>query len=192
MADINPEDTEQPVPGDGEPEAAAEPEAVAEPEATEPEAVELSELDQALLKVAQLEEDLARRNADLYNLRQEYNGYVKRSKADGITQREAGIAKVLDTLLTVLDDAALAREHGDLVGSAGTIVEKLEATLGTNFQLQRYGAVGEEFDPQLHEALMHSTSADVEKEEIAQLIQPGYKYGDRVLRPARVAVVSPE
>ncbi|MDO5025332.1 MAG: nucleotide exchange factor GrpE [Trueperella sp.] len=191
MADIDPEDTAQPVPGDGEPEAAAEPDAV-EPDAVEPEAVELSELDKALLQVAQLEEDLARRNADLYNLRQEYNGYVKRSKADGIAQRDAGIAKVLDTLLTVLDDAALAREHGDLVGPAGTIVEKLESTLGTNFRLHRFGAAGEEFDPQLHDALMHSTSAEVEKEQIAQLIQPGYMYGDRVLRPARVAVVSPE
>lgn len=153
---------------------------------------EISEADQALLKVAELEEQLARRNADLYNLRQEYNGFVKRSKQDNMTAREGGIIKVLEALMGVLDDAALARQHNDLTGPAGTIVEKLEATLKTNFNLERFGAEGDEFDPNVHEALMSSTSADVETEQVAQLIQPGYKVGDRVIRPARVGVVAPE
>lgn len=155
-------------------------------------APELTELDQALLKVAELEEDLARRNADVYNLQQEYNGYVKRSKAEGRVQYDNGITKVLDTLLSVLDDAALARQHGDLDGPAGTIVDKLEQTLETNFQLVRYGEPGDEFDPELHDALMNQTSADVDSQQIAQLIQPGYRQGSKVIRPARVGVVSPE
>ena len=153
---------------------------------------ELTELDQALLKVAELEENLARRTADVYNLQQEYNGYVKRSKAEGRVQYENGITKVLETLLSVLDDAALAREHGDLDGPAGTIVDKLEQTLDTNFGLVRYGAEGDEFDPELHDALMNQTSPDVDTQQIAQLIQPGYRQGDKVIRPARVGVVSPE
>lgn len=153
---------------------------------------ELTELDQALLKVAELEENLARRNADVYNLQHEYNGFVKRSKAEGRVQYENGITKVLETLLSVLDDAALAREHGDLDGPAGVIVEKLEQTLDTNFSLERYGAEGDEFDPELHDALMNQTSSEVETQQIAQLIQPGYKQGDKVIRPARVGVVSPE
>ncbi|MFY9263162.1 MAG: nucleotide exchange factor GrpE [Actinomycetaceae bacterium] len=154
--------------------------------------VELSELDKALLKVAELEEQLARRNADMYNLQQEYNGYVRRSKQDLIMARENGINKVIETLLSVLDDAALAREHGDLTGPAGTIVDKLESTLTTNFKVQRFGEVGEEFDPNFHEALMSQPSAEVENEQIGQLIQPGYKAGDKVIRPARVGVVTPE
>lgn len=153
---------------------------------------EISEADQALLKVAELEEQLARRNADLYNLRQEYNGFVKRSKQENLNAREGGVNKVLESLMGVLDDAALARQHDDLTGPAGTIVEKLEATLKTNFGLERFGAEGEDFDPNFHEALMSSTSPDVESEQIAQLIQPGYKVGDRVIRPARVGVVAPE
>ncbi len=153
---------------------------------------DLSELDQALLKVAELEENLARRTADVYNLQQEYNGFVKRSKAEGRVQYDNGITKVLDTLLSVLDDAALAREHGDLDGPVGLIVDKLEQTLDTNFGLVRYGAEGDEFDPELHEALMHQTSPDVDTQQIAQLIQPGYRQGDKVIRPARVGVVSPE
>ncbi|MCI7552186.1 MAG: nucleotide exchange factor GrpE [Actinomycetaceae bacterium] len=154
--------------------------------------LELSELDQALLKVAELEEQLARRNADMYNLQNEYNGYVKRSKAEALNQFALGSSKVIEALLGVLDNAHLAREHGELEGPAGKVVDELEQTLKVNFGLERYGAVGDPFDPTIHEALMHHTSADVENEQVAHLIQPGYKQGEKVLRPARVGVVSPE
>lgn len=160
-------------------------------EDSQAEAPELSELDQALLKVAELTEQLARRNADVYNVQQEYSNYVKRSKQENINAREAGVAKVLETLLSVLDNAHLAREHGELTGPAGMVVEELENTLATNFYLTRFGAVGDAFDPQIHEALMHQTSSEVDQEEVAQLIQVGYRQGEKVLRPARVGVVSP-
>ncbi|MDP9800708.1 molecular chaperone GrpE [Arcanobacterium wilhelmae] len=165
----------------------------------EPAADELSPLDTALLrvtelevKVADLEDKLARANASEYNLRQEYNGYVKRSKAEGMSRYESGQAKVIEALLSVLDDAALARQHGDLEGPSALIVDKLENMLKTNFKVERFGAEGDPFDPELHEALMHSTSAEVEAEQVAQLIQPGYKMGEKLLRAARVGVVSPE
>ncbi len=161
-------------------------------EKSQEEAPELSELDQALLKVAQLQEQLARRNADVYNLQQEYNGYVKRAKADALNQYELGKAKVLESLIGVLDNAYLAREHGDLEGPAGKVLQELESTLSTNFSMERFGAVADAFDPAIHEALMHSTSADVEFEQVHMLMQPGYRIGDKVLRPARVSVVSPQ
>lgn len=181
--------------GAGADDAATQPVAAAgESEDKEPNVVEeeLSELDKALLRVSELEEELARRKADLYNLGQEYNGYVKRSKAEARAQYEAGITKVIDTLLSVLDDAALARQHGDLTGPAGAVVDKLEQTLQTNFGLVRYGEPGDEFNPEHHEALMNQTSADVEVQQVAHIIQPGYKQGEKVVRPARVGVVSPE
>ncbi|QJC21201.1 nucleotide exchange factor GrpE [Arcanobacterium buesumense] len=153
---------------------------------------EISQADQGLIKVAELEEQLARRNADLYNLRQEYNGYVKRSKAEGLVQYDAGINKVLELLLPVLDDIALARQHGDLEGPTGAIMEKLEGSLRTNFKMERFGAEGDLFDPNMHEALMASTSPEATEEHIGQLIQPGYKVGDKVIRPARVGVIKPE
>lgn len=172
-------------------EANVEPETAAGSE-TEETSSELSELDQALLEVAELKEQLARRNADMYNLQQEYSNYVKRTKLEAQGHKESGIQKVLEVLLSVLDNAALAREHGELTGPAGKVVEELENTLQTNFQLTRFGAVGEEFDPNVHEALMHQTSPEVAKEEISVLIQAGYKQGEKILRPARVGVVSPE
>ncbi|XCB30838.1 nucleotide exchange factor GrpE [Arcanobacterium hippocoleae] len=152
----------------------------------------LSELDQALLEAADLKEQLARRNADLYNVQQEYSNYVKRTRLEAQAHKEAGVQKVLETLFSVLDNAALAREHGELTGPAGKVVAELENTLRTNFSLERFGSVGDEFDPTIHEALMHQTSADAEKEEVSVLIQAGYKQGEKILRPARVGVISPE
>ena len=58
--------------------------------------------------------------------------------------------------------------------------------------LQQFGKQGEPFDPQLHEALMHSYSADVDETTCVQILQPGYKIGERIIRPARVAVAEPE
>ena len=142
--------------------------------------------------IEKLEGDLARARADLFNLTQEYNGYVKRSKAEGMARYDEGIAKVANVLLAVLDDAQLAREHDDLTGTAGRIVEKLEQTLATNFKIERFGAEGDAFDPMIHEALMHSTSPEVDAEQVGTLIQPGYRMGEKLLRPARVGVVSPE
>lgn len=149
-------------------------------------------LSEAMDTIAKLEDKLARSQAETYNLRQEYNGYVRRSKADGMNRYNEGIAKVVDSLLGSLDDIELARQHGDVDGPTGQIVEKIEQNLGVNFQVERFGGVGDEFDPLIHEALMHETSADVEGETVNVLIQPGYKMGEKLLRPARVGVVSPE
>jgi molecular chaperone GrpE len=95
-------------------------------------------------------------------------------------------------LLPVLDDVHLAREHGDLEGGPfAAIAEKLEAVLA-RFGLTRYGEVGEPFDPVVHEALMHSHADDVEVTTVVQVLQPGYRVGEKVLRAARVAVADPQ
>jgi len=141
---------------------------------------------------AQLADELARANASYYNVSQEYSGYVRRSKEAAVAARQAGVEAVAASLLSVLDDVDLARQHGDLEGPFKSVAEKLENVLATNFGLQRYGAVGEEFDPTLHEALMDSPSAGATSTTIAQVIQPGYRMGEKVLRPARVGVQSPQ
>lgn len=156
------------------------------------EVAEIDPLDAAQAKIVDLEDQLARARADVYNVSHEYNAYVRRSKSEAAAQKQAGIASVLETLLSVLDDIELARQHNDLEGPAGQIATKVENTLATNYQLVRFGAVGEPFDPEIHDALMNTPSEDVESEQIGTLIQPGYKMGDKVLRPARVGVVSPQ
>ena len=133
---------------------------------------------------------LAERTADLQRLQAEYANYRKRVERDRVAVREQALANVLSELLPVLDDIGRAREHGELTGGFKSVAESLEAS-AAKLGLTTYGEVGDPFDPTLHEALMHSYSAKVTEPTCVQILQPGYKVGDRIIRPARVAVAEP-
>ncbi len=132
------------------------------------------------------------RLADLQRLNAEYVNYRKRVDRDRGVDYSRGVADVVEAIIPVLDDLDAARRHGDLTGPFAAIAEKLETVLAQRFGIERYGEAGEEFDPTVHEALMHATSEDAEVTAVAQVLQPGYRVGDRVVRAARVAVVGPE
>jgi len=136
----------------------------------------------------------AERLADLQRVQAEYVNYKKRIERDREAQKDATTARVLEALLPVLDDIYLAREHGDLEGTPfEKIADKLQSTL-SRLGLTEFGAVGEPFDPTHHEALMHIEAEVPEGSEgttIVQVMQPGYRLGDRMVRPARVAVADP-
>ncbi len=140
----------------------------------------------------------AERLVDLQRLQAEYVNYKRRVDRDRAVVQERAAQSVIEALLPVLDDIHAAREHGDLVdGPFSAIADKLESTL-VKFGLERYGAIGEQFDPSLHEALMHTAwpqDGSVEPTDsttVVQVLQPGYRAGERVLRAARVAVADPE
>ena len=157
------------------------------------EQIEDSDLAKALERIAAVEDQLARANAELYNQGQEYANYVRRSKEAIPGHKTAGQDEVIESLISVLDDIAAARAHGDLQdGPFASIATKLEETLKTRFELERYGAEGDDFDPALHDALMATTSADVEHPVIGQVLTSGYRRGDRVVRAAKVLVNNPE
>ncbi len=109
---------------------------------------------------------------------------------DRVTVREQALANVLAALLPVLDDIGRAREHEELAGGFKSVAESLEAAVA-KLGLVSYGENGDPFDPNLHDALMHSYSAAVTEPTCVTVLQPGYKIGDRILRPARVAVAEP-
>ncbi|WP_422099997.1 nucleotide exchange factor GrpE [Varibaculum prostatecancerukia] len=150
-----------------------------------------AQVEQLKAQVAELEEQLARARAETYNLQQEYSGYVKRSKTEMSAHRTDGQKAVLQVLLSVLDDVQAAREAGELQGPFESIANKLENTLETNFGLTRYGNNGDEFDPNVHEAMM-AQSGGAGEPSIAQVLQPGYKVGDQVLRATKVIVNNPD
>ncbi len=130
---------------------------------------------------------------DLQRLQAEYVNYKRRVDRDRALIQERAVHDVIEAMLPVLDDIHGAREHGDLTGPFAAIAEKLETTLG-RFGAERFGEVGIEFDPMQHEALMH-IAAEVPEGAVAttvvQVLQPGYRVGDRIIRPARVAVADP-
>ncbi|WP_454930777.1 nucleotide exchange factor GrpE [Actinomyces israelii] len=163
---------------------ASEPAEPAEP-------AETSELERARAQAAQAADDLARARADLYNLQQEYQGFVRRSREGAAGHRETGQAVVVEALIPVLDEIELARQHGDLTGTFETTAGKLEAILADKFGLVRFGEVGEVFDPTIHEALMATESDEVSEPSISLVLQPGYRLGERIVRAARVQVANP-
>ena len=150
-----------------------------------------SELDLARAQAARLTDELARARADQYNLQQEYQGFVRRSREGAAGHREAGRAAVVEALIPVLDEIELARQHGDLTGTFATTAGKLETILADKFGLVRFGEAGEPFDPTLHEALMATESDEVDEPSIALVLQPGYRLGEKVVRAARVQVANP-
>ena len=159
--------------------------------ASDEEAAGEDPLAQAQAQAAQAADDLARARADLYNLQQEYQGFVRRSREGAASHRDAGAAGVVEALIPVLDEIELARQHGDLTGTFETTAGKLETILAEKYSLERFGAAGEAFDPTLHEALMATESSEVTEPTIATVLQPGYRLGERVVRAARVQVANP-
>jgi len=140
---------------------------------------------------AAAEELAAQRLDDLQRLQAEFVNYRRRMERDLSAARTAGVADLCEALIPVMDAIELAREHGELEGGPFQgMAENLEATL-TKFGWERYGAAGEEFDPQVHEALMHESDEEASVATIKQVLQPGYRVEERVLRAARVAVVGP-
>lgn len=128
--------------------------------------------------------------ADLQRLQAEYANYRKRVERDRSVAHELAIGSVLTELLATLDDIDRASQHGELTGGFKAVADQL-ASLTNRFGLEKYGSEGDFFDPQIHEALMHDTSADVAVATASKILQPGYKYKERILRPARVSVTEP-
>ncbi|MCX4235719.1 nucleotide exchange factor GrpE [Streptomyces sp. NPDC020707] len=134
---------------------------------------------------------LNERTADVQRLQAEYQNYRRRVERDRIAVKELAIANLLTELLPVLDDIGRAREHGELVGGFKSVAESLE-TVAAKMGLQQFGKEGEPFDPMIHEALMHSYAPDVTETTCVAILQPGYRFGERTIRPARVAVAEPQ
>ncbi|MDW6061010.1 nucleotide exchange factor GrpE [Streptomyces sp. FXJ1.4098] len=134
---------------------------------------------------------LNERTADLQRLQAEYQNYRRRVERDRVTVKEIAVANLLTELLPVLDDIGRARDHGELVGGFKSVAESLETVAG-KMGLQQFGTEGEPFDPLVHEALMHSYAPDVTETTCVQILQPGYRIGERTIRPARVAVAEPQ
>jgi len=137
-----------------------------------------------------LQAQLAERTADLQRLQAEYANYRKRVDRDRAAVREQAVAGTLAGLLPVLDAIDQAREHGELSGGFKSVADSLQSAT-SRLGLVTYGEKGDAFDPKIHEALTHSYSSDVAEDTCVEILQPGYKVGDRILRPARVAVAEP-
>ena len=168
-----------------EPEAApaesAEAEAPAEEDGSGPLGAELE----------MLRKQLDEAQVDIKRVAAEYKNYRDRVKRDQAAAAELAVASVLSALLPVLDDLDRARDHGDLTGPFGSVADQLLTIVG-KLGLTAFGAKGDQFDPKLHEAVAHVPTADAAEETCVDVMRRGYMLGERLLRPAMVAVAAPQ
>lgn len=143
------------------------------------------------VELRSMEALLDERTADLQRLKAEFDNYRKRVERDRQAMAEQAMAGVLLHLLPVLDDVDRAREHGEVTGGFKSVADALEGALG-KLGLERYGEAGDPFDPLVHEAVTHQTSAEVTEATCVTVMRPGYRFAERLLRPAMVAVAEPE
>jgi molecular chaperone GrpE len=165
------------VPGPGGPSGPAE------PAATEPSA--------SAEEIAELKTQVSERTADLQRLQAEYVNYKRRVDRDRDLARKGGIEAVLKDLMSVLDDIRSAREHDELTGGFKAVADEVER-ISTRYGLESYGTKGDPFDPHVHEALLHAHADGIDGPTCVEILQPGYRVGERILRPARVAVAEPD
>lgn len=167
-----------------EPQESAESEETPElSEATE-ETVEEGDKD-AIDRELEIFQDLQRLQADFVN-------YKARVERDRGVERQLAVAEAIRAFLPAMDDLTRAEAHGDLQDGTpmAAIAQKLRAA-GEKFGLLAFGAKGEAFDPEKHEALVQNPSEEATEPVIADVIELGYMVGDRLLRPAKVAVSIP-
>ena len=150
---------------------------------------EQASADQA--RIAELTASLAERTADLQRLQAEYVNYKRRVDRDRDLSRKVTIEGVIKDFLSVLDDVRSAREHEELTGGFKAVAEEIERVTA-KYGLETFGQAGDPFDPHIHEALLHAHADDIDGPTCVEILQPGYRIGSRVLRPARVAVAEPE
>jgi len=153
---------------------------------------ELSDaVDEVLSQTQEIADPIITLTADLQRLQAEYANYRKRVDRDRAVAAEFSIAAVLAELLPVLDDLDRAAEHGELTGGFKAVADRIIATV-ERLGLTKFADAPVAFNPEIHEALTHDVSKDVSEPTASKILQPGYKFKERIIRPARVAVTDPK
>ncbi|MGH3345834.1 MAG: nucleotide exchange factor GrpE [Nocardioides sp.] len=134
---------------------------------------------------------LEERTADLQRLQAEFLNYKRRVERDRALTEQNATYRVLVPIIDVLDTIDRAREHGDLDEGFQAVADQLERVVA-GLGVTKFGAPGDPFDPNVHEALSHiGEDPDVEVTTCKVVAKAGYRIGDRVVRAAQVLVVDP-
>src|SRR6478609_5944125 len=140
-------------------------------------------------KLADLESQLLN---DLKRLQAEYANYRRRTEEQRELEIERAQGAVAKGILPVLDDLDRAEKHGDLEEGTpfAAIAEKLRG-VAERMGLSTYGAAGEAFDPQQHEAIFQVPTPGATETTILEVVETGYRLGSVEPRPAKVVVAVP-
>jgi molecular chaperone GrpE len=134
---------------------------------------------------------LAERTEDLQRVTAEYANYRRRVDRDRQLVVDQAAERFATQLFPIVDDIERARDHGDLTGAFKVVADRVLGLLD-GLGVEAFGVAGDAFDPALHEAVIHDTSAEVSVPTATTVLRQGFRRGDRVLRTAMVAVTDPE
>ena len=140
-----------------------------------------------------LRAELQEKNDLLLRTAAEFDNFKRRTEREKISTAEYAKASVMKTLLPILDNADRAAEYEpgtEQYNKGIELIVKQLSDLSSKLGLVEIGAVGETFDPNLHEAIMHVEDDSLGENVIGQVLQKGYKFGDTVVRPAMVQVAN--
>ncbi len=124
-------------------------------------------------------------------LQAEFDNYRKRTLDNGRKAREDATADVIKKLVPILDvvGQALTMISDENIASGVKMIESNMIKLLNDYGVTEIEAVGKEFDPRVHEAIMQAPAqSEEERDTVKEVFQKGYIMGDRVIRPARVIV----
>src|SRR5829696_5352413 len=156
---------------------------------------QMSEQETPAAQPAAVDDDLSRqlaeRTEDLQRVTAEYANYRRRVDRDRTLVVDQAAERFATGLFPIVDDIERARDHGDLTGAFKVVADRVLGVLD-GLGVEAFGASGDPFDPALHEAVMHDTSAEVSVPTATTVLRQGFRRGDRVLRTAMVAVTDPE
>jgi molecular chaperone GrpE len=138
-----------------------------------------------------LARQLAERTEDLQRVTAEYANYRRRVDRDRSLATDQAAERFAAALFPVVDDIERARDHGDLTGPFKVVADRVLGLI-ESLGVEPFGVAGDPFDPALHEAVLHDTSADVAVPTATTVLRQGFRRGERVLRTAMVAVTDPE
>ena len=144
-------------------------------------------------EIAKLQEALENEHNLLLRTAAEFDNYKKRTEREKLSVAEFAKANLLKQLLPVLDNidraAAADSENADYIKGIELIIKQL-LSLKEKLEIKELAAVGDTFNPEYHEAVMHIDDESLAENVIAAVLQQGYKIGDTVIRPAMVQVAN--
>lgn len=151
-----------------------------------------SELSEAKAELEKISAELAETKDKYLRTAAEYDNFRRRSAKEREGVYADAYADALAAILPVLDNLERAAAYSDgaqLADGIQLIFKSAKESL-ERIGVSEFGAVGEQFDPQIHNAMMHIDDEAFGENEIVEVFQKGYKKGERVLREALVKVAN--
>jgi molecular chaperone GrpE len=143
-------------------------------------------------KIAELEKEAAEREDKYIRLAAEYDNFRRRSREEREGVYNSALSEVIAEILPIIDnlERAATFDDCDKVRDGLVMISSSASGVLAKLGVEAFGAPGEKFDPNIHNAIMHDEDDSGREEEITDVFQKGYKRGNKIIRFAMVKTVN--